>query len=189
MSKEKHGEFIEVCWEWEPECYAVRGHVNLDTFNDAIGGYGCEEVDSVEHVYWRAVPDRTGQWDMRYVFDVKSGAGAFKRMCPMTKKTGERCIEEVVVGWYEENIEPEVRELVRYLRNNGINTECSCGHDNYVQCQYIPDGTIQALHILLFNYFTEQSLPVSYTIDVRVMVVDGYQYATLDVRLGERAKA
>lgn len=47
------------------------------------------------------------------------------------------------MAWYEENIEEGVRELVSVLRNNGINTECSCDHQNpmYIQCQYIPDGT------------------------------------------------
>jgi hypothetical protein len=32
-------------------------------------------------------------------------------------------------------IEAGVREWVRRLRDAGINTECSCGHEGYIQCQ------------------------------------------------------
>ena len=34
-----------------------------------------------------------------------------------------------------DEIEPGVRNLVCWLRNHGINTECSCHHKWYVQCQ------------------------------------------------------
>ena len=34
-----------------------------------------------------------------------------------------------------EEIEPGVRKLVGCLREHGINTECSCHHEWYVQCQ------------------------------------------------------
>jgi len=68
--------------------------------------------------------------------------------------------------WYEEHIEPEVRDIVRYLRNNGINTESSCGHDMYIQCEYIPDGLIFNLNLLLYNYFAEKNLPIYYEIKV-----------------------
>lgn len=32
-------------------------------------------------------------------------------------------------------IELGVRDWVRRLRDAGINTECSCGHEGYIQCQ------------------------------------------------------
>jgi hypothetical protein len=32
-------------------------------------------------------------------------------------------------------IEETVREVIFELRNNGINTECSCHHEGYIQCQ------------------------------------------------------
>jgi hypothetical protein len=35
--------------------------------------------------------------------------------------------------WYKEKIEPEVRDLVRDLRNQGVNTTCSCGHNMYIE--------------------------------------------------------
>jgi len=34
--------------------------------------------------------------------------------------------------WYE-CVEPEVRPLVKYLRDNGFNTTCSCGHEMLIQ--------------------------------------------------------
>ena len=48
--------------------------------------------------------------------------------------------------WYINNIEEPVRDIVRALRNNGVNTECSCGHDMTIQCQTI-DPTTELLNI------------------------------------------
>jgi len=51
------------------------------------------------------------------------------------------------MNWYEQNIEPEVRELVRELRNNGINTFCSCGHEKYVECEtYDPSEELKTVY-------------------------------------------
>ncbi len=36
------------------------------------------------------------------------------------------------MDWYEENIEEPIRPLVHLLRENGFNTECSCGHEEEV---------------------------------------------------------
>jgi len=44
------------------------------------------------------------------------------------------------MDWYKEYIEEDIRPLVKLLRENGFNTECSCGHDMYVQCLILPDG-------------------------------------------------
>lgn len=82
------------------------------------------------------------------------------------------------MDWYEECIEPEVRELVRLLRNNGFNTTCSCGHEMYVECSYVPDGDVKRLHDLLFN-----SGYRNYSIVVVVDVTDGWPHAFLEVRL------
>lgn len=34
--------------------------------------------------------------------------------------------------WYEAYIEPEIRDIVKLLRDNGFNTTGSCGHDMFV---------------------------------------------------------
>lgn len=98
------------------------------------------------------------------------------------------------MDWYE-NIEPEIRDLVKYLRNNGINTECSCGHDMYIQCQHIIDGSIKELHDLLYVYFAENgskkegreySDDINYEIEVHLTVEDGHVRSSLDIKLGEK---
>jgi hypothetical protein len=44
-------------------------------------------------------------------------------------------LENLNIGWYEKNIEPGVRVLVRKLRNAGINTTSSCEHEGYIECE------------------------------------------------------
>jgi len=46
-----------------------------------------------------------------------------------------------MTDWYDEHIEPEVREVVRALRNNGINTTGSCGHEMWIECQTLDQNT------------------------------------------------
>ncbi len=86
-------------------------------------------------------------------------------------------------NWYDKYIEPEVRDLVKYLRDNGVNTECSCGHEMYIQCQYSVDGFIQDLHCLLFNYLYTKKIPINYEINISHKVIDGHSYTTLNIEL------
>ena len=80
------------------------------------------------------------------------------------------------MNWYEEYIEAGIKKEVILLRDNGFNTECSCAHKMYIQCQYISDGEIKRLHELLFN-----SGYRDYTISIELRVVDGYSYPSLQV--------
>lgn len=82
------------------------------------------------------------------------------------------------MDWYKEHIEEPVRSLVKLLRNSGFNTECSCGHEMYVQCQYILDGEIMRLHNLLFNNGYRD-----YEIDLNIKVIEGHSYSHFDIRL------
>lgn len=86
-------------------------------------------------------------------------------------------------NWYDKYIEPEVRDLVKYLRDNGVNTECSCGHEMYIQCQYSVDGFIQDLHCLLFDYFYKQKKEINYEINVYHKVIEGHSYTDLEIKL------
>jgi predicted oxidoreductase len=56
------------------------------------------------------------------------------------------------MNWYKENIEPGIRDLVRLLRDNGVNTECSCEHKMYIQFQVIPgNDAASVVDTILFN--------------------------------------
>lgn len=80
-------------------------------------------------------------------------------------------------------IEEPVRDLVKFLRDNGINTECSCGHEpRYIQCQLILDGTIQLIHNLLHLYFSNRNLPITYEIEIHLDCVNGRWYSSMEIR-------
>jgi len=49
-------------------------------------------------------------------------------------------------------IDPEVRDLVHYLRSHGINTTCSCEHEAYIQFDVTQDTQeVTLIHRLLAN--------------------------------------
>jgi hypothetical protein len=55
------------------------------------------------------------------------------------------------MDWYESNIEPEIREQVKLLRNNGINTICSCGHKMYVDAEVYCDEDVRTVYNVLIE--------------------------------------
>ena len=61
------------------------------------------------------------------------------------------------MSWYEEYIEEPIRPLVRLLRDNGFNTTSSCGHDMWVEMEFVDDSDIRTLQELLreggYGYF------------------------------------
>lgn len=80
------------------------------------------------------------------------------------------------MDWYVENIEEPIRKEVKLLRENGFNTECSCGHTRYVQCQCMLDGELWRLDKLLYNNGYE-----NYTIVVDIKRIDGHIYSYIVV--------
>ncbi len=82
------------------------------------------------------------------------------------------------VWWYEKYIEEPIRPVVRLLRDHGFNTESSCGHKMYVQCQYITDGSIMDLDNLLFNNGHKD-----YKITITVNRIDGHVYSNIHIDL------
>ncbi len=87
--------------------------------------------------------------------------------------------------WYEEKIEEPLVGIVRYLRNNGINTECSCGHEMYIQCQYILDGSIKNIHDLVWNYLDSKGLDIDFDILVHHEIRNRIhcQWTSLNIKL------
>jgi hypothetical protein len=52
--------------------------------------------------------------------------------------------------WYSK-IEEDIRPYVKFLRDNGFNTTCSCGHKMYVDVDFICEDQIKQLYQLLCN--------------------------------------
>ena len=94
-------------------------------------------------------------------------------------------IPKMPFDWYEDNIEEGLSELVKYLRNNGVNTLCSCEHDGYIQSEYLMDGSLNELHSLLFYYHSENNLPVNYTIELHHAVENGHTHSFVEIKLPE----
>lgn len=76
--------------------------------------------------------------------------------------------------WYDEYIEEGVRDIVKFLRENGINTYCSCHHSMQIQCDTVLDGAMQHLHNILYAYFSGREEPISYELVFRHRVENGY---------------
>ena len=72
-----------------------------------------------------------------------------------------------------ENIEEPIRGIVKELRNNGINTTSSCGHEMTIQADILVNGQLQVLHNTLFNYFIDGDPDLEYVVTVRLEVRRG----------------
>lgn len=90
--------------------------------------------------------------------------------------------------WYKNNIEEGVRDIVKHLRNNGINTTCSCEHEMYVEGDIIRDGFMKQLDELLFNYFYEHKVKryFWYSIDIHLERLEGHVHNFFVIKLKEK---
>ena len=86
------------------------------------------------------------------------------------------------MDWYD-NIEEGVRDIVRALRNNGINTICSCGHDMYVQFESYNDPTHE--HWTVYNVMTELGYK-EFTIEFRYEFRETGQSHYGEIKIGRR---
>ena len=76
---------------------------------------------------------------------------------------------------FYEQLEEPIRELVQRLRDNGINTTCSCGHEMYIQADLSVGGQMKDIHDTVFNWLVEvkrQKL-MNYTITTTLNVTNG----------------
>jgi hypothetical protein len=80
--------------------------------------------------------------------------------------------------WYD-RIEEPVREVVRRLRNAGVNTTCSCGHDMDIECVTTVDGVMMDIHNVLWDYLHETGQKVTFEVTYRHKVVDGTIRSTM----------
>jgi len=73
-------------------------------------------------------------------------------------------------SWYEKNIEESIRPLVKLLRNNGINTTCSCGHEMYCECEYYGGPLENIFNLLVDNEYGD------FKIEVCMGISDGMRH-------------
>jgi len=60
-----------------------------------------------------------------------------------------------MTDWYEENIEEGIRDVVKALRDNGINTTCSCEHEMWIEAEtYDPSSELNTI----FNVLVEKNI-------------------------------
>ena len=65
---------------------------------------------------------------------------------------------------FYEDIEEGVRPYVMLLRNAGINTECSCHHEGYIQCQSVgPSEEIDRIRRSFIDKVDYYTIEVTYT--------------------------
>ena len=88
--------------------------------------------------------------------------------------------DNITNEWYS-TIELGVRDYVFLLRNSGFNTECSCEHEKYIQCQYIEDGEIERLVKTLYTYMYNNNIPINFQIEIVIKVDEGHLYNTLNI--------
>lgn len=80
--------------------------------------------------------------------------------------------------WYDV-IEDPVRAIVRALRDNGINTTCSCGHEMWIECSsYDPTTELRTI----YNVFCEMGIR-EYDAAIRRHVSDGHPYDSIIIQI------
>ena len=82
-------------------------------------------------------------------------------------------------SWYKNNIEKPVRKIVKNLRNQGINTQCSCGHRLYIQC-----GSIDIFEELrtIYNVLVTMNID-TYQVILYENCIDSHKHTCLEIML------
>jgi hypothetical protein len=66
---------------------------------------------------------------------------------------------------FYEAIDGGIKEVVALLRNNGINTVCSCAHEKYIQFNGNEVQEVELIYTLLYNYGFK-----NFTIEYKLMI-------------------
>lgn len=85
-------------------------------------------------------------------------------------------------SWYLNNIEEPVRDIVKALRNNGINTECSCGHEMTIQCQSLdPSAELREIRTVFMMMGITK-----YRVELVREVIDDRHFDSITIFLKEK---
>ena len=81
------------------------------------------------------------------------------------------------MDWYKLNIEEPIRHVVKALRDNGINTVCSCGHGMWVQCEsYDQSNELNTIYHVLIKLGYD-----NYRAQVFDEIRDGQRYTNIQI--------
>lgn len=92
--------------------------------------------------------------------------------------------------WYDDHIEPPIQPIVRLLRNCGINTTNSCGHEMSVEGDLAVDGQLKDIHEALWHHERGNGKEPEYRVTVDLNVYRGViAWTQFTLHVGpERAK-
>jgi hypothetical protein len=80
--------------------------------------------------------------------------------------------------WYL-NIEQGIRKIVHDLRNNGINTTCSCEHEMYIEFDtHDPTEDLKNICTVLISLGIK-----NYTCEIRDLIDDGHHYTRGEIKI------
>jgi hypothetical protein len=99
----------------------------------------------------------------------------------MIKRKRKVLVDPDSHDWYERSIEEPLREVVRRLRNEGINTTCSCAHASpmYIECHTTPGAEdLLTIHKTVWNYLHGAGKRVDFEVELRHFVNDGHSDST-----------
>lgn len=83
------------------------------------------------------------------------------------------------MDWYEQNIEYPIRDTIKALRNNGINTFCSCGHEMYIECEtYDAEADLNTIYNVLIELGYD-----TYYAQVHDNIKNGYRNRYIEIKL------
>jgi len=91
-----------------------------------------------------------------------------------------------MTDWYEQNIEAPLHGIVRFLRNNGVNTVISCAHEMYIKCGPSAGVDIDRLADLVAIHMKEEYGEdyVNFDIEYRCQAHFGkISYPLIEIRL------
>lgn len=86
--------------------------------------------------------------------------------------------------WYDIYIEEPIRDIVKLLRNNGINTTSSCGHKMTVECEYyIGNDEVFRIYHLLYNHGYR-----NFNLTAVIEVIEGHPHSFIEISIFKKRR-
>lgn len=128
-------------------------------------------LEGAHHILW-------GDWIIK---------GIKGELYPCKPDIFEKTYSPYKADWYEENIEEPIRDIVRLLRDNGINTTCSCGHTMEIQGDTTLNvETLKIIDELLCRYLHKNKEKLQFEVTIVYRMVNGHGLSHFNLRLTGR---